>query len=172
MKSAIFSPIITCLVILVGNAHGDCRPLYAEQIKALDGRMNPGRGTVTANAFGALAVPLTATLIGVTVAPAALIATPAVGLGAGAYLFALSQKKRSYQKVNRVLIEAEKGEGPMLDRFFEQISANDEALRSKVRDDLIHANAKDSFCAPKGRLSKIHLTNYKQLKRHGRELLK
>lgn len=171
MKSALFTSVLAGLTLLTGTVYADCRPLYVEQIKALDGRMNPGRGTVAANAVGALTVPLTAALIGVTVAPAALIATPAIGLGAGTYLFALSQKKRSYQKVNRVLIEAEKGSGPMLEHFFKQIGADDEGLRSKIRDELVHGNAKDAFCAPKGPLSKIKLMKYGQLKRLAKETL-
>lgn len=172
MKSALFLSILASLVLVADTVQADCRPSYVDQIKAIDGRMNPARGTIVANSIGALAVPATAALISATVAPAALITTPAIVLGAGTYFFTLSQKKRSYQKMNRILIEAEKGEGPMLEHFFKQIGADDEALRSKVRDELIHGNAQDAFCAPKGRLSKIHLTKYSQLKRQMKSFLK
>ena len=156
--------ILATSLFIIGTASADCRQGYLDQIKAIDGRMNPGRGTLAANLIGAAAIPTTAAAIGVVVAPAALIATPAVAAGAGTYLFILSRKKRSFTMAYRLLVEAEKGKGPMLDKFYSQLAADDEGRQSKVRDEIVALNAKDAFCAPKGVMSKPHYLRYHAIK--------
>jgi hypothetical protein len=157
--------LVLSMAFLTQAALADCRTGYLEQIKAIDGRMNPGRGTLIANSIGATAVPVVAAAAGITVAPAALLATPAVAVGAGTYVYILARKKRSFTMAYRLLVEAEKGDGPMLRKFFGQVGAQEEGEKSKIRDELVALNAKDAFCAPKGELSKPHYLRYLAIKR-------
>lgn len=164
-------PLFLLSLSFASLAFADCKPYYVDAIKGLDGRANPPRTTLIASGGGAALTPVAAAAIGATVAPAALIAAPATALVAGGYLIGIGIKKRSLLKAYKLLREAERGEGRILDRFMRQLGVEDDEDRAEVITWLREENTLGHFCPTRGVLEVVKPMNYRKILRSARASL-
>ena len=147
-------------------ALADCRDIYKDKIKQLDGRMNPPLAIMTANSAAAVAVPSILIASGVTVTLAGSLALPAVAVAAGGYYGFIALRKNSFQRSFKLINDSMKGQGAQLNRFVRKIKRSAPAVENEqIISILVDANAKKLFCPENEFTGKTKPFGYFKIKR-------
>lgn len=135
------------------SAHADCKPAYQDKVRVLEGRTTPARATIAMNGIATLATSGT------------VVAIPIMAGAAGVYLASLQQRARSYKKVLKLIDNAERGWGPMLNKLFHQLDADlNLDLQNRIVREILLMNAEKQICEPVGLLEKPRVIPYLRLK--------
>lgn len=153
------------------SAQADCRPVYQEKIKRLDGMLNPARATVIGNTVGSVMVPTVLAAAGVTITPAAVVAMPAVLLGVAGYWLTIETIKKSFEGTLRVIDAAVKqnDKDRLSGKLFKLLKGHNkkadptysiDSLQKRLAD----GNNSNEFCQVSPETGKVTLYPYHHLK--------
>ena len=135
-------------LLLSFNSFAECSTAYKDQIKALEGRMNPPRSGLVTNivAEGALIGGLVA--ITGTVTPAAVLAIPAAAVGAATYLTILIVQRNGLRNAEHLIRDAHQGKGKTLSRFMKILErrVKEPLIQDEVINFIVQNDFDKNFC--------------------------
>jgi hypothetical protein len=151
------------LFAIVPVAFADCSTAYLNQIKTLEGRMNPPRAALVSNVIAEGAVVATLATVG-TIPVTAVVALPAVALGSATYYGILITERNGIRNGMHVIRDAHRGSGATLDRFMKILEhKSDKVVKEEVIDYLIRADEKNEFCELDETKDKFKLVTFKKM---------
>ena len=128
-------------------AHADCKDAYANEIKRLDGMLNPTRTGLASSGATAIAIPITMAAVHVAIAPVAIIAAPAAVTAVAIFYGVVEGIKHSYMKTLQLIKNSEKGTGKFLTKATNHIrKKNPDVTEAAVSAAVNSANQKNEFC--------------------------
>jgi len=129
------------------SAFADCGAAYSNQIKNIEGRMNPPRTTVISNIIAEGAVVGTLAIVG-TIPVTAVVALPAAALGAGAYYGYLVAQRDGLRNGMHLIRDAHKGSGKTLERFMKILNRKSDVEydRDEVINFIVQSDFDNTFC--------------------------
>ncbi len=134
-------------------AHADCREAYSNEVKRLDGMLNPARVGLATSGATAIAVPVTLVATSAVVAPAAIIAAPAAVFAAGAFYAGVEIRKAVLTKTLLLIKQSIAGQGIVLERTTKKLQNMDADLTTAdvAAQVVMMNNAQPSvFCTENG----------------------
>ena len=144
-------------------AFADCSTAYLNQIKTLEGRMNPPRAALVSNIIAEGAVVATLATVG-TIPVTAVVALPAVALGSATYYGILITERNGLRNGMHVIRDAHRGSGKTLDRFMSILERrSDKVVREDVINYLIRADENHEFCELDETKDKFKLVTFKKM---------
>lgn len=142
------SLIIISSLTLASVAMADCKEAYNNEIKRLDGMLNPSRTAFATSGATAIAVPVTLIATGATITAGGIIAAPAAAAGAGIFYAYVGGRRLALRRALALIKNAEKGTGPLLSKFTNQMQKFDASLTEEtVAAAIANANKENAFCS-------------------------
>jgi hypothetical protein len=135
-----FITLITFLV--TSSVFADCTTAYQNQIKTLEGRMNPPRAALISNVIAEGAVVTTLMAVG-TMPVTAIVALPAVALGSATYYGILISERNGLRNGLHLIRDAHRGKGKTIDRLMSKLNHRNEEKFN--RDDVINFIIQNDF---------------------------
>lgn len=149
-------------VTLSAQVHAGCEQAYSDQIKNLNGKMNPPRAVAIGNVGGM--VISQAVIYGATGAFSAVagwVVLPAVAVAAGGYYGTLVVEKARLRTAAHVIRDAKRGKGEALENFMQRLERrNDKELdQQEVIAAILKANDENQFCTANERTDRMKLAH-------------
>ena len=125
----------------------ECSTAYQNQIKTLEGRMNPPRAAMISNIIAEGAVVTTLAAVG-TMPVTAVVALPAVALGSATYYGILIAERNGLRNGLHLIRDAYRGQGKTLARFMAKLNKgeNDKFNQDEVINFIRQNDFDNKFC--------------------------
>ena len=159
--------------VLSSVSYAECNSAYKDEIKTLEGRMNPPRTTVLANLVGEGALIGTMIVLTGAVSTTAVLALPVAAVGAGTYYGILIAKRDGLRNAMHVIRDAHKGSGMELDRLMRLLNKkqDNQVNRDAVISFLINEDLDSHFCEQNEKTDAYKLMSFRKILKHTKEHL-